>query len=109
MPALAILQHGYPFAFECFRDKSSRECTAVAAKTIKGVEYLGIIVAIDCLSKPAEGTKFFSEPADVELIHRSLALAEPVHVNNCEQIWNLVIACKFGRLPNRSFRAFTVA
>ena len=80
----------------------------LAAKRFKCGDDVDVVVAIDSLRIPAKCPEFVGKTVHIELIHRSLALSQAVHVDDGIQIGSFVIARQCGGFPNRTFRAFAI-
>src|SRR5262245_32441108 len=67
---------------ESLRDDRARLCAGFAARSIEGINDVHIVVTINRYGIPAESAKFVGEAVHVELIHRALALAEAIHIED---------------------------
>ena len=72
-------------------------------------EHRGHVMSVDHLRIEAFRLEFQPVTFHVVLIHRRLALAEPVDVGDHGQIIEVVMGSECGRFPDLPFRQFTVA
>src|SRR5688572_14373271 len=67
------------------------------------------VVAINHDCFPAEGTDALGVGIDIAPKHGFASLAEPVDIDDADEIRRLVIRCQLNGLPLRAFRHLTVA
>ena len=74
-----------------------------------GVVDLAQVVAVDLDGMPAERPGAGGVGVAVPAEHRLAALAEPVHIENANQVVELIVSGKLQRLPDRAFGHLAIA
>ena len=108
VPALLILEPGNALALDRLRRDHSRPPITLERLRERGVDR-GDVVSVDCDRTAAERACPLQVMVDPPPVHRLSALAEPVDIDDHDEVVESVVGCVLECLPDRALRHLAVS
>ena len=108
MEAVLVLDVGIALALDRLRDDHDRLARDVDRLGVGAVDRLDV-VAVDLDRVAAEGARAVGVGVEIPAVHRLAALAEPVHVEDRDEVVELEVRRVLERLPLRALGDLAVA
>ena len=106
--AVLVLDRLHALALDRLGHDHGRRARRLEGLGVRGVDRLHV-VAVDLDRMPAEGLRPLRVRVEIPAVHRLAALAEPVHVDDRDQVVELLVPGMLERLPHRALGHLAVA
>src|SRR3989344_8445565 len=106
MPSLFALKERDAFSLHCLSDYC--EWPFAFFGQIQGNQNLRDVMPVDYSCIPAKGFEFYLIHLDIMAVHCLLALAKPVHIDDCAEVVSIMVHSGICALPYSAFCAFSI-